>query len=130
MAEEKKIRVLVIDDENDFRQLMAFWLKTKGYTVVTAGGGEEALKIIKEDAPEILFLDLCMPGMDGVEVLKKLRKFNKDLPVIIISAYIDRQRVTELTPYGISGVFYKGKEFEEGLALLETALKMHKKLKK
>lgn len=126
-----KIRVLLVDDEIDFIQMMKFWLISKGYSVMSATDGESAIKIIKDDPPDIIFLDLNMPIMDGLETLKRIREFNKDLPVIIISAYVeDEQKMKEIKACGISGIFYKGKGFDEGLAILEVALRIHKALKK
>lgn len=128
--DEKKIKCLLVDDESDFRELMSFWLRSKGYLVVEASEGEAAVKLVKEEDPDIIFLDLIMPVMDGVEALKRIREFNKDVPVIIISAYIDDRKANDALAYGISGVFYKGKDFNEGLSLLESALRTHKQLKK
>lgn len=110
---------------------MAFFFESKGYTVLNAGDGKEALELIKSGAPDIVFLDLNMPFMNGAETLKALRKFNRDLPVIIISAYLDdQQMMSEIRSQGISGVFYKGKDFDKCLVLLETTLRTHKSLKK
>ncbi|MBN1405671.1 MAG: response regulator, partial [Candidatus Omnitrophica bacterium] len=112
---DEKNKVLLVDDEVDFAQTMAYWLETNGNSVVTANNGPDALKIIRETPPDIVFLDLNMPVMNGVEVLKEIRKINKDLPVIIISAYLENmEMVSEATAYGISGVFHKSKDFQEG----------------
>jgi CheY-like chemotaxis protein len=89
-----------------------------------------AIEAIQKDAPDLVFMDLNMPVMDGLEALKRIRQFNKDLPIIMISAYVDDMRIREAGNYGFSGVFYKGGAFEETLTLLEAALKTHKKLKK
>ncbi|MBU1125144.1 MAG: response regulator, partial [Candidatus Omnitrophica bacterium] len=59
-----------------------------------------------------------------------IREFNKEVPIIVISAYVDDPHVKEAMKYGVSGVFNKGKDFEEGLALLEVALKIHRGLRK
>ena len=126
---EKDIKVLLVDDEVDFSQPMAFWFSSKGYYVITASGGQEALGLIQEKKPDIVFLDLNMPGMDGVETFKRIREVDKDLPVIIVSAYVDRSKIKEVQSYTPSAVFYKGEELEQGLALLETTLRRHKKLK-
>ena len=128
--ENKNIRILLCDDEADFRQLMTFWLKSKGYNVTTATDGENAIEIVKADKPDIIFLDLRMPVLDGVEVLKRIRRFDKDVPVIVISAYINDPGAKDLKLYNIAGIFYKGENFELALPLLETALRTHKKLKK
>ncbi len=127
---EKEVRVLLVDDEPDYIQPMGFWLKSKGYRVTTASNGEEAIAVVKQDPPDIVFLDLNMPVMDGFEALKNIRQFNKDIPIVLVSAYVDDQRAKEARSFGVSGIFYKGADFNEGLALLETVLRTHKNLKK
>ncbi|RKY33665.1 MAG: hypothetical protein DRP68_01555 [Candidatus Omnitrophota bacterium] len=127
---KKEIKILLVDDEVDFLQPMAFWFQSKGYSTITATSGEEAIQKVKEESPDIIFLDLNIPEMDGIQTLKKIREFNKDLPAIIVSAYVDPIKMKEAEPYHISGVFYKGRTLEEGLALLESALRRHKKLQK
>jgi len=127
---DKEIEILLVDDEADFRQVMTFWLKSKGYLVMTASDGKSAIQLIKEKRPNIVLLDLIMPVTDGIETLKKIRGFNKNLPVIIISAHVDDPKIKDATRYGISGIFYKGKAFDEWVPLLEVALKAHKRLKR
>ena len=127
---QRKVKALLVDDETDFRQLMAFWMKSKGYEVVEASNGEDAVTLARSESPDIIFLDLNMPVMDGTEALTKIREFNKAVPVIIISAYVEDRKAKEAMSAGISGVFYKGKDFQEGLALLEAALHTHRQLKK
>lgn len=125
----KDIKIMLVDDETDFTDPMAFWLKSKGYSVIVANSGESAIKMVKEQTPDAIFLDINMPVMDGIMTLKKIREFNKEVPVIIISAFVDDLRVKEAINE-ISGVFYKGEDFKAGLSLLESALRTHKKLKK
>jgi CheY-like chemotaxis protein len=128
--EEKAIKCLLVDDEEDFRELMQFWLKSKGYTVVSACEGKTAVELAKAENPDVIFMDLNMPVMNGTEAVGKIREFNKEVPIIIISAYVDDRKAKEAMQYGISGIFYKGKDFQEGLSLLEAALRTHKQLKK
>ena len=127
MGKEKKI--LLVDDEQDFLQLMKFWLESKGYSIVTAGDGEAAIDLVKKEELNIILIDLRMPKMDGVETIKRIRGFNKNIPIIVISAYVDDPRAAETMKYGISGIFCKHKDFQEGLSLLESALRVHKNLK-
>ncbi|MCM8783000.1 MAG: response regulator [Candidatus Omnitrophica bacterium] len=129
MEEKRKIKVLIVDDEADFRQLLKFWLESKGYLVVTASNGQESLDKIKEEVPDIVFMDLRMPVMDGCEAIKQIRKFNTEVPIIVISAYVEDPKVKEVLEYNISGEFYKGEDFEKSLILLESVLRTHKKLK-
>ena len=126
----KNIKVLLIDDEDDFRQLMKFWLESKGYSVLAASNGADGIELVKNDHPNIIFLDLRMPVMDGVATLKEIRTFDRDLPVIVISAFLDDPRAKEAMAFGISGVFNKAKNFDEGLTILEVALRRHKSLKR
>lgn len=129
--EKKGIKVLVVDDEDDYRQLMVFWLQSKGYNALSASSGEAAVKLVKEENPDIIFMDLRMPVMDGPKTIARIREFNSDVPIIIISAYLDDSKIREATiAPGIAGVFYKGKDFSQSLILLESALRTHKKLKK
>lgn len=127
---EKEIKILMVDDEPDFTEPMAFWFTSKGYHTIISSDGKSALKIIKEHTPDIVFLDLNMPVMDGFETLKKIREIDKTLPIVIISAYADPRKIKEMQPYGIAGIFYKGSDFNEGLSLLESILRRHKKLQK
>jgi CheY-like chemotaxis protein len=128
MSKEK--RILLVDDEPDFIQLMKFWLESKGYSVVTAGDGENAVDLAKKEELDIILIDLRMPKMDGVEAIKKIREFDKNIPIIVISAYVDDPKAAEAMGYGISGIFCKHKDFQEGLSLLESALRVHKNLKR
>jgi len=123
-------KVMVIDDEKDFLFTMEYWLKSKGYQVESANDGFKAIELVKSFKPDIILLDINMPGIDGVETLKRIRLINKDVPVIIITAYIGEERVAEASGYQISGLFYKDKDFKDGLILLESVLRTHKNLKK
>ncbi len=128
--DKKNIKVLIVDDEADFRKLMKFWFGAKGYIVIEAPDGKSALKAVKDSNPDVIFMDLMMPVMDGLEAIKRIRRFNKGVPIIVISSYVNDLKVKKMMSYDISGIFYKGKDFREGLTLLETALRTHKKLKK
>lgn len=128
--EDKQTKCLLVDDESDFRELMSFWLKAKGFFVVEAPEGKTAVELARTENPDIIFMDLNMPIMDGNEAIRRIREFNKEVPIIVISAYVDDKRAKDTLSYGISGIFYKGKDFQEGLSLLEAALRTHKSLKK
>ncbi len=82
---KKKKRVLVVDDHPKVLRFVEIDLKLRGFEVVTTTSGKEALELVKSAEPDIMLLDIIMPGMDGFEVLEKLRNFT-DLPVIAFSA--------------------------------------------
>jgi DNA-binding response OmpR family regulator len=78
-------KVLVVDDEPGILKFISIGLKSFGYQVITSLNGQEALKLVESEKPDIMLLDVLMPGMNGTEVLKTLRGFSK-LPVIVFSA--------------------------------------------
>ena len=82
------MRILVVDDEPIVAGLIAEGLRNEGYEeIVIANSGEEGLQVIERDPPEVVFLDITMPGMDGVEVLRRIRERSADLPVVILSGW-------------------------------------------
>jgi two-component system KDP operon response regulator KdpE len=83
--EKKRQCVLVVDDHPPVLRFVEIDLKLRGFEVVTTNSGNEALELVKSAKPDIMLLDIVMPGMDGFEVLKKLRDFTQ-LPVIAFSA--------------------------------------------
>jgi len=82
-----KSRILVIDDEPAIRDTMRMILEYDGYEVLVAGSGQEGLGVAEREYPDLVFLDIKMPGLDGLEVLSRLRGSNETLPVVIISAH-------------------------------------------
>ncbi len=80
-------RILIIDDEESIRKAFSLSLEDAGYAADTAATGEEGLEKVKADQYDMILLDLKMPGMDGVETLRGIRKLYEDLPVYIITAF-------------------------------------------
>lgn len=126
---ENKIQVLLVDDERDFLEPISFWLKSKGYSVMLANDGQQAVELVKSGHPDIVFLDINMPVMDGIETLACIRKFNKGIPVIILTAYGDRKNIEKASQLGISGFFPKKANLAQFADILETTLRTHKKLR-
>jgi DNA-binding response OmpR family regulator len=81
------LKLLVVDDEKDVCEYTAMHLKRKGYDALVANAPEEALSLIKEQNPDIMLLDINLPEMNGVDLLKAVREFNTTLKVIMISGY-------------------------------------------
>lgn len=133
--DDKKIRILMIDDEEDFTEPMAFWLRSKNHDVKTVNKGETGIEEIKKDPPDIVFLDIFMPVMNGVETLKRIREVNKDIPVIMLTSAVvenvqEAYSMEELNKLSVSGFFKKKDSFEELARLLEITLRLHKNIKK
>ena len=82
-----KSRILVIDDEAAIRDSLRMTLEYAGYEFVGAATGQEGLALAERDAPDIVLLDIKMPGMDGMEVLSRLRQMSEVTPVVMISGH-------------------------------------------
>ena len=80
-------RILVIDDEPAIRETMRMTLEYEGYECLTASSGVEGLTMVERETPDLVFLDIKMPGMDGLEVLNRIRAMRDTLPVVIVSAH-------------------------------------------
>ncbi len=80
-------KILVVDDEDNIRLLYKEELQDEGYQVSLAANAEEAFKAIEADEPDLITLDIKMPGMNGIEFLRKLKEDKKNIPVILCSAY-------------------------------------------
>lgn len=83
----KKFKILVVDDEAIVRESLGDWLKDVGYQVFTAENGHKALEVIEREKPGIMITDLVMPGMDGIELMKRAKAQQPKIEVIIITAY-------------------------------------------
>ncbi len=95
-----KARILVIDDEPDIREAMRMILEYEGHECLVASSAPEGLAIVERDAPDLVFLDIKMPGMDGLEALARLRGISETLPVIMISGHGTIQTAVEATKLG------------------------------
>jgi signal transduction histidine kinase len=84
-------KILLVDDEEGIRKVLGISLSDSGYQVFTAKSGEEALQIFKEQAPPIVMTDIKMPGMDGIELLQKMKEENPDVEVIMITGHGDME---------------------------------------
>jgi DNA-binding response OmpR family regulator len=87
-GESRKRRVLVVDDDQRIVRFISVKLRAAGYDVTAAANGEEALKLTELENPDVMVLDLLMPVMDGIEVLRRLRPCH-ELPVIVLTARTD-----------------------------------------
>ena len=119
------IRVLLIDDEADFLEAVGFWLSSKGYQVTQARGGAQGVALLKQAPPDVVFLDVVMPDIDGIETLRRIRAFNKTIPVILVTTSVaDEDKYAGAKALGISGLFLKGSSLDQLGQVLEVAIRM------
>src|SRR5258707_3434681 len=79
--------ILVVDDDPDIREVLKDRLESLGYRVLTADSGKEGLDLLEKECPQLILLDIEMPALSGIEVLKEIRKRALDLTVVMITAY-------------------------------------------
>jgi DNA-binding response OmpR family regulator len=80
-------RIMVIDDEPHICDLIETELEDEGYEVVTVTDSQKALEMIRQEKPDLISLDIRMPGMDGLEVLSKIREIDMQIPIVVLTAY-------------------------------------------
>jgi two-component system nitrogen regulation response regulator NtrX len=117
-----KPRILVVDDESAIRDSLKMTLEYDGYDVMLAATGEEGVKLVEREAPDLVFLDIKMPGMDGLEVLQKLRHLVEVTPVVVISGHADINTAVEATKLGAFDFIEKPLERERVLVTVRNAV--------
>jgi len=112
--------ILVVDDDPHIRKLFSKALTHHGYGVSGAPDGESAMANLKSGKPEVIFLDLKLPGMNGVEVLEVIRRLHPDVPVVIITGYPRSSLVDSAIRMGIFACLVKPFGMADVLAILES----------
>jgi DNA-binding NtrC family response regulator len=114
--------ILIVDDELGVRESLRMILKYS-YHIQMAKGGEEALKYIRENSVQLILLDLKMPGLSGLETLREIRKTNKDVDVIIVTAYGSLENVQEALACGVKDFIAKPFDASETLHVVNRTIK-------
>lgn len=119
---ERRQRVLVVDDEEDVRILVCRLLVEMGYEVDSAGDGAEGIAHLEAVRPDLMILDLMMPGVDGWAVLRYLKEKGETLPVVILTARGDHDSFTRGIREGASAYVFKPFRFHELIATCQALL--------
>ncbi len=119
---KEKAHILVVDDSISMCRSMALVLKEHGYAVSTAVDGLEAIDRVKEKPFDITFMDVKMPGMDGVETYKKIKQIRPDAVVIMITAYAVNGLVEEALQEGAYDAIDKPFDVEKVLTMVDEIL--------
>jgi two-component system NtrC family response regulator len=119
--EKKQIKLLIVDDDEKFLSTIAERLGLKDFDVTTANEGKQAIKSAKKAKFDVAILDMKMPGMDGMELLKILKKKHKFLEVVILTGFSSIDSAVEATKHGAFGYLEKPYNFEKLLEILKEA---------
>ena len=98
----KQQKILVVDDDPSLRNLIVAKIQSSGYTVFSAADGETALKIALKEHPDLILLDIMLPKMDGIAVLKELREdeWGEDALVVMLTSLEDPEKIAKAAEYG------------------------------
>ncbi|HET8647880.1 MAG TPA: sigma-54 dependent transcriptional regulator, partial [Vicinamibacteria bacterium] len=125
-----KDRVLIIDDEEGVRSSLKMILEYEGYDCLLAANGEAGLKIVERESPDVVFLDIKMPNMDGMEVLRQIKAQDASLPVVMISGHADVRTAFEASKLGAFDFLEKPPESERLLVIARNAVAQHQLTRK
>ncbi|CAM3777706.1 MULTISPECIES: response regulator [Paenibacillus] len=123
MNEPSKHKVLIVDDQNGIRILLVEVFSSEGYETFQAANGKAALEIVKLHAPDLVLLDMKIPGMDGLEILKHIKQMNPDIKVIMMTAYGELDMIKEATDLGALMHFTKPFDIDEMRQAVNMQLK-------
>ncbi|MGE0812027.1 MAG: sigma-54-dependent transcriptional regulator [Vicinamibacterales bacterium] len=115
-------RILVIDDEAAIRDSLRMILEYQGYSVMTAATGDEGAALVEREAPDLVFLDIKMPGMDGLEVLQRLTHLTEVTPIVVMSGHATISTAVEATRLGAFDFVEKPLETERLLVIVRNAV--------
>ncbi|MDX1991527.1 MAG: response regulator transcription factor [bacterium] len=115
-------KVLVVDDDSKIRSLIKVNLEKRGYSVIEAADGDSAIAKMRQGVPDLVILDLIMPGVDGLEVCKWIRK-RHDIPIIVLSAQSDEELKVQALDEGADDYVTKPFGYDELLARVRAVMR-------
>lgn len=115
-------KIMVVDDEPDVVLVLTGTLKKEGYEILGVNGGEECLSKLEKDSPDLILLDIMLPKMDGIAVLKKIKETSPDTAVVILTAYASLDSVIEAMRHEASYYLSKPYKSEELKLVIKNAL--------
>ncbi|MBU4346866.1 MAG: response regulator, partial [Candidatus Omnitrophica bacterium] len=114
--------ILIVDDNKAMRFNLSNILKDEGYEVIAAGDGKRAIKEVKTKYPNLVLLDIRLPGMDGIKTLEEIKKIDKDLAIIMLTAYVDVKDAVRAMKSGAFDYITKPFDNEELVIVIKRAL--------
>jgi len=115
-------RILIVDDDKDLRFNLSSILKEEGHEVIAASDGKQTLKVIAKSAPDLVLLDIKLPGMDGVELLQEIKRKWNNLPIIMLTATSDVKSAVKAMKLGAYDYITKPFDDEELILIIKKAL--------
>lgn len=123
MGNLKDLTILLVEDEHRARESMGEVFASEFKKVITAGNGDEGLKKFKKFSPDIVVTDIAMPIMDGLDMSKEIKEISKNTPIIVLSAFSEKERLLKAIDVGIDKYLMKPIDMDELFTVLENIAK-------
>lgn len=120
---ERPARILIVDDDPSMNRTMSLVLKRKGYDVAVASSGPDAIEKVRQEPFDIIFMDIKMPVLDGVETFERIKEIRSDAVVIMMTAYAVEDLIQKALREGAYGIIYKPLDIEKTVASIEGVQK-------
>ena len=115
-------RILIVDDDKDLRFNLSAVLREEGHEVIAASDGKQTIKVIDKSSPDLVLLDIKLPGMDGVELLQEIKRKWNNLPIIMLTANSDVKSAVKAMKLGAYDYITKPFDDEELILIIKKAL--------
>ncbi|MFZ5905988.1 MAG: response regulator [Nitrospirota bacterium] len=122
-----RTKVLLVDDEMEFASALAERLQMRNYDVRTASNGLEAMALFHSSPPDVVLLDLKIPGMDGLEILRNIKKFDPTIQVLMLTGHGDKESVQKGMQSGALEYIMKPIDIDELTSKIDRARKKREK---
>ncbi len=116
------VKLLIADDEPKIRSMLTGCLEQEGLVITTAASGDEAVKLMAQDPPHLMILDMKMPGLNGLEVLQQVRTTHPQIGVFLLTGFDDDAMDQQARELGALGVIHKPPMFAEVRQLIKDAI--------
>ena len=119
-------KILIVEDNTDSREMLVCLLKLEGYEIKSATDGKEAIELLEQERPDLIISDIQMPNLDGIEMIKQLRKRGKlsRVPILVMSAYRSG-RVSEALKAGANAATRKPVQWDDLLMIIKQLLPLY-----
>lgn len=123
-------KILLVEDDLHILKLIQTRLEASGYEVMVAHDGLEGLKKVKLDLPDLVLTDIKMPQMDGIKMVRAIRKFDKGLPVVFLTAFPEEYAIKDIKSLKAAGYIVKGRDFVKQMDVIKLAIEITHRFKK
>lgn len=110
--EGKSYKILIVDDDSEIRETIAEFLRNHGYEPIQVTNALSVVRTIKNQKPDLMILDMKMPGADGIQIVRALKRENIDIPIVVISGFLDGKNASILISQGVKSILAKPIDFD------------------